>query len=81
MFLEMMVLEKWLDLFMLFCGMVCLGYCIYKYAVCQDNINRRKQIHQLPPRVYSSLESKFHNNCLIVIPTQTSYNDKFVGTV
>ena len=84
MFLEMIEddgLRALVGSFMLVGGMVCMWYCVYKYAVCQDNINRRNQIHQLPPRVYSSIESQSHTNCLTVIPSQPSHNDKFVGTV
>ena len=74
--------------FMLAVGMVCIFYCVYKYAVCQEDINRRNNIYPSTPRVYTSVEVRPHYNGLIVIPSQPSQqlqssqqNDKFIGMV
>ena len=68
--------------FMLVWGIFCIFYCVYKYAVCQENLNRRNNIYPSTPRVYTSVEVRPHYNGLIVIPSQPSqHNDKFIGIV
>lgn len=50
--------------------MICAVICIYKYALCQDEINKRNGVNIQPPRVYSSGEVKSHKTTMIVIPSQ-----------
>ena len=50
--------------------MICSVICIYKYAICQEEINKRNRVNIQPPRVYSSGEVKSHQTTMIVIPSQ-----------
>lgn len=88
MFLDMIEddgLRAMVGSFMFVGGMVCMWYCVYKYAVCQEDINRRNNIYPSTPRVYTSVEVRPHYNGLIVVPSQPSVlsqqNDKFIGMV
>ena len=57
--------------FMLVWGL-CIFYCVYKYAVCQENINRRTIFTHLHQDIYTSVEVRPHYNGLIVVPSQPS---------
>lgn len=80
-FIENNSLRALVGTFILIGSLICMWYCVYKYAVCQENIKRTNIIHSEIPRAYSSIEVRHHQAGLIVIPFESSQPDKLVGIV